>query len=53
MTKPKFSIIIPAYNSSEYIGNALGSVRSQVFENYELAAKMLPVMQGMLEEIDT
>ena len=34
--KPRFSIIIPAYNSANYIRKALESVKSQVFTNYEL-----------------
>ena len=32
----RFSIIIPAYNSSGYIRKALESIRSQVFTDYEL-----------------
>lgn len=32
----RFSIIIPAYNSSGYIRRALESIRSQVFTDYEL-----------------
>lgn len=32
----KFSIIIPAYNSAEYIRNALDSVKEQSFDDYEL-----------------
>ena len=33
---PKFSIIIPAHNSSAYICNALESIKSQTFKDYEL-----------------
>ena len=33
---PRFSIIIPAYNSAEYITNALDSIASQSFKDYEL-----------------
>lgn len=36
MNNPKFSIIIPAYNSAGYIGTALQSVRQQAFQDYEL-----------------
>lgn len=36
MSKPFFSVIIPAYNSEEYIRKALDSIRQQSFENYEL-----------------
>ena len=32
----KFSIIMPAYNVSEYIENSIKSVREQSFEDYEL-----------------
>lgn len=32
----KFSIIIPAYNSAEYIRNALDSIKAQIFTDYEL-----------------
>ena len=32
----RFSIIIPAYNSSEYIEKALQSIKQQVFTDYEL-----------------
>ena len=32
----KFSIIIPAYNSAKYIRNALESIKSQTYTDYEL-----------------
>lgn len=32
----KFSIIIPAHNSEEYLGYALHSIREQTFRDYEL-----------------
>ena len=35
MCKPKFSIIIPAYNRSETIDDTLNSVLQQTFQNYE------------------
>lgn len=34
--KPKFSIIIPAHNTENYISKALESVKCQVFTDYEL-----------------
>ncbi|RDH83779.1 MAG: hypothetical protein DIZ80_06475 [endosymbiont of Galathealinum brachiosum] len=34
--KPLVSIIIPAYNSEEFIGRALDSVFSQTYNNYEI-----------------
>lgn len=34
--RPRFSVIIPAYNSEKHIGKALESVRQQVFTDYEL-----------------
>lgn len=36
MNKPFFSIVIPAYNVSEYIWNTLDSVRLQTFGDYEV-----------------
>jgi len=36
MFKPTFSIIIPTYNSSEYIKACLLSLISQTFENFEI-----------------
>jgi len=37
MTKqPFFSIVIPAYNASQFLEKALDSVRTQVFDNYEI-----------------
>jgi len=34
--KDRVSVIIPAYNSSKYLKNAIDSVRNQTFENYEI-----------------
>jgi glycosyltransferase involved in cell wall biosynthesis len=34
--KPRFSVLIPAYNREKYVGQAIGSVLSQVFTDYEL-----------------
>lgn len=34
--RPFFSVIIPAYNSEEYIGKALASVAAQDFRDFEL-----------------
>jgi glycosyltransferase involved in cell wall biosynthesis len=36
MNKPLISIIIPAFNSSEYIMETLESVKSQTYKNYEI-----------------
>jgi len=36
MNFPFYSVVIPAYNAGKFIGNALDSVRSQVFQNYEI-----------------
>lgn len=36
MERPRFSIIIPAFNSENYIRKALDSVDEQRFKNYEL-----------------
>lgn len=33
---PKFSIIMPAYNVADYIGNSIISVQDQTFKDYEL-----------------
>lgn len=35
-TSPKFSVIVPAYNSEKYISKGLKSVRDQTFKDYEL-----------------
>ena len=32
----KVSVVIPTYNSAQYIGNAIESVRSQSYRNYEI-----------------
>lgn len=34
--KPRFSIIIPAYNAENHIRKALDSIKQQVFKDYEL-----------------
>ena len=36
MRRPFFSVIVPAYNSAEYIMKGLSSVRVQSFRDYEL-----------------
>lgn len=38
MKKPFFSVIIPAYNSSEYIRKGLDSIAAQDFKDYEIIA---------------
>lgn len=34
--KPKFSVLMPAYNREKYVGQAIDSVLSQTFTDYEL-----------------
>jgi glycosyltransferase involved in cell wall biosynthesis len=36
MMKPRFSILMPAYNREKYVGRAIDSVLSQDFTDYEL-----------------
>jgi glycosyltransferase involved in cell wall biosynthesis len=36
MSKPFFSVIVPAHNSAEYIQRGLQSIVSQSFTDYEL-----------------
>ena len=36
MSKPFFSVIVPAHNSAGYIGKCLRSIRKQSFQDYEL-----------------
>lgn len=36
MEKPFFSVIVPLHNSAEFMRKALGSVRGQTFDDYEL-----------------
>ena len=36
MSKPFFSVIVPAHNSAEYIGKGLRSIKRQSFQGYEL-----------------
>ena len=36
MTRPFFSIIIPVYNSEEYLSECLDSIRRQTFTDYEV-----------------
>src|SRR5215208_1895402 len=36
MTSPSFSVIIPAYNNAEYLGDAINSVVNQSYPNFEL-----------------
>lgn len=36
MSKPFFSVIVPAHNSAEFIWKGLQSIRAQTFKDYEL-----------------
>ncbi len=36
MTSPKVSVIVPAYNQSQFLGAAVESVLAQTYENFEL-----------------
>ena len=36
MSKPFFSVIVPAHNSEEYIGKGIASIKEQSFKDYEL-----------------
>ena len=36
MSKPFFSVIVPAHNSAEYIGKCLRSIKKQTFRDFEL-----------------
>jgi len=36
MSKPFFSVIVPAHNSAEYIWHGLNSIRQQTFSDFEL-----------------
>ena len=36
MSRPFFSVIVPAHNSAEYIGKGLRSIKKQTFKDYEL-----------------
>ena len=36
MTSPDISVIIPAYNAGKFIGDAIGSVQSQTYQNFEV-----------------
>jgi glycosyltransferase involved in cell wall biosynthesis len=36
MTEKLISVIMPAFNAERYIGKALGSVRSQTYQNWEI-----------------
>ena len=36
MSRPFFSVIVPAHNSAEYIGKGLRSIKRQSFQGYEL-----------------
>jgi glycosyltransferase involved in cell wall biosynthesis len=36
MNKPMFSIIVPAHNSAEYIGQCLNSINNQTYQDFEL-----------------
>ena len=36
MSKPFFSVIVPAHNSAEFIWKGLQSIRAQTFKDYEM-----------------
>ena len=36
MKKPKFSIIVPVYNTEKYVKRCLDSIKSQSFKDYEV-----------------
>ena len=36
MKKPKFSIIVPVYNTEKYLKRCLDSIKSQSFKDYEV-----------------
>ena len=36
MKKPKFSIIVPVYNTEKYVKRCLDSIKSQTFKDYEV-----------------
>ena len=38
MYNPKISIVIPAYNASNYLAEAIDSALAQTYSNYEIIA---------------
>jgi glycosyltransferase involved in cell wall biosynthesis len=36
MSTPKVSVIIPAYNGADFLGEAIQSVLNQTYQNFEL-----------------
>ena len=50
-TNPLVSIIIPAYNSSKYIGECLQSVVNQTYTNWECFVVLAPSTDDTLDEI--
>ena len=52
MYKPLISIIVPAYNSSRYIDEALDSCLRQDYENLELVISDDTSQDGTVERIE-
>lgn len=53
LTKPKVSIIMPAYNAETNIGEAIKSVMNQTYDNWELLITNDCSTDGTLKIIDT